>query len=174
MQADLCVIGAGFTGLSAALHAAEAGLKVVLLEAHRVGFGASGRNGGQVGTGQRLEQDELEEMVGKDRARQLWDLSLESVQLVRDLVAQHAPEADWQDGILHADHRARFVPHSHDYARKLQQEYGYDLIRAVDRDEIRSLCGSPAYHGGTLDMGGRPYPPATLRLRTGAPARRPG
>jgi gamma-glutamylputrescine oxidase len=154
MQADLCIIGAGFTGLSAALHAAQAGLKVVLLEAHRVGFGASGRNGGQVGTGQRLEQDELEEMVGRDRARQLWDLSLESVQLVRDLVALHAPEADWQDGILHADHRARFVPHSHDYAKKLQDDYGYDLIRAVDRDEIRTLCGSPAYHGGTLDMGG--------------------
>ena len=154
MQADLCIIGAGFTGLSAALHAAQSGLKVVLLEAHRVGFGASGRNGGQVGTGQRLEQDELEEMVGRDRARQLWDLSLESVQLVRDLVASHAPESDWQAGILHADHRERFVPHSHDYARKLQEEYGYDLIRAVDREEIRTLCGSPAYHGGTLDMGG--------------------
>ena len=154
MQADLCIIGAGFTGLSAALHAAQAGLSVVLLDAHRVGFGASGRNGGQVGTGQRLEQDELEEMVGRERARALWDLSLESVQLVRDLVAAHAPESDWRDGILHADHRARFVPHSHDYAKKLQDDYGYGLIRAVDRDECRHLCGSPAYHGGTLDMGG--------------------
>ncbi|WP_300512894.1 FAD-binding oxidoreductase [Aliiroseovarius sp.] len=154
MQADLCIIGAGFTGLSAALHAARAGLKVVLLEAHRVGFGASGRNGGQVGTGQRVEQDALEDMVGKDRARQLWDLSLESVKLVRDLVAECAPEADWRDGILHTDHRARFVPHSHDYARKLRDEYGYELIRPVGREECRHLCGSPAYHGGTLDMGG--------------------
>ncbi|MCI2399153.1 FAD-binding oxidoreductase [Aliiroseovarius subalbicans] len=154
MSCDVCIIGAGFTGLSAALHMAEKGLNVVLLEAHRVGFGASGRNGGQVGTGQRVEQDELEEMVGKDRARALWDLSLESVQLVRDLVAAHAPEAEFVDGILHADHRARFVPESHDYARKLQDEYGYDLIRPVDRDEMHHLCGSPAYHGGTLDMGG--------------------
>jgi len=154
LRCDVCIIGAGFAGLSAALHMARAGLDVVLLEAHRVGFGASGRNGGQVGTGQRLEQDDLEQMVGHDTARALWDLSLESVQLVRDLVAEHAPEADFVDGILHADHRERFVPHSHDYARKLRDEYGYDLIRPVDKDEFRHLCGSPAYHGGTLDMGG--------------------
>ncbi|MCK8463028.1 FAD-binding oxidoreductase [Aliiroseovarius sp. S1339] len=153
LSCDVCVIGGGFTGLSAALHLAERGYDVVLLEAHRVGFGASGRNGGQVGTGQRLEQDELEEMVGKDDARKLWDMALESVQLVRDLVAAHAPDANFVDGILHADHRARFVPHSHDYARKLNEDYGYDLIRPVDRDEMRHLCGSPAYHGGTLDMG---------------------
>ncbi|WP_289040648.1 FAD-binding oxidoreductase [uncultured Aliiroseovarius sp.] len=154
LDCDVCIIGGGFTGLSAALHLAERGFDVVLLEAQRVGFGASGRNGGQVGTGQRLEQDALEEMVGKGDARKLWDLSLESVQLVRDLVAAHAPDADFRDGILHADHRPRFVPDSHAYARKLNDEYGYDLIRPVDRDEMRHLCGSPAYHGGTLDMGG--------------------
>ena len=153
LACDVCVIGGGFTGLSAALHLAERGFDVLLLEAHRVGFGASGRNGGQVGTGQRLEQDELEEMVGKDDARKLWDLALESVQLVRDLIAAHAPDANYVDGILHADHRARFVPHNHAYARKLNEDYDYDLIRAVDREEMRHLCGSKAYHGGTLDMG---------------------
>ncbi|WP_371169196.1 NAD(P)/FAD-dependent oxidoreductase [Aliiroseovarius sp. 2305UL8-7] len=162
---DVCIVGGGFTGLSAALHLAERGYDVVLLEAQRVGFGASGRNGGQVGTGQRLDQDELEQMVGRDDARKLWDLALESVQLVRDMVAEHAPDAGFTDGILHAMHRARYVPEDHAYVRKLNEKYDYGLIRAVDRDEMRELCNSPAYHGGSLDLGaGHTHP---LRLAFG-------
>ena len=68
-RADVCVVGGGYTGLSAALHLAQRGFSVILLEAHRVGFGASGRNGGQVGSGQRLDQDDLEKMVGLPHAR---------------------------------------------------------------------------------------------------------
>ncbi len=154
ISCDLCIIGGGFTGLSAALHAAEAGLDVVLLEAQRVGFGASGRNGGQVHPGQRLGQDDLEAMVGRTRARLLWDLALESVDLTLDLARRHAPDAGYVPGIIEADHKARFVPHSHAYARKLNEEYGYDKIRPLTREELRELVGSPAYHGGTLDMGG--------------------
>ncbi|SMR81429.1 gamma-glutamylputrescine oxidase [Aliiroseovarius halocynthiae] len=165
LSCDVCIIGGGFTGLSAALHLAERGYDVVLLEAQRVGFGASGRNGGQVGMGQRLDQDELEKVVGKDDARKLWDMAAESVQLVRDVVAKHAPNAGFTDGIIHAMHRARYVPEDHDYVRKLNEEYGYDLIRAVDREEMRELCGSSAYHGGSLDMGaGHTHP---LRLAFG-------
>ncbi|TYB80445.1 NAD(P)/FAD-dependent oxidoreductase [Maritimibacter fusiformis] len=149
---DVCVIGGGFTGLSAALHMAEAGLDVVLLEAQRVGFGASGRNGGQVGTGQRLEQDALERMVGVERARALWGLAQEAVALTKDLAARHAPEAGFAPGVIHADHRARYVPETHDYVRKLREEYGFEAIRALDRDELRALVGSDAYHGGSLDM----------------------
>ena len=165
LTCDVCIVGGGYTGLSAALHLAERGYDVVLLEAQRVGFGASGRNGGQVGTGQRLDQDALEKMVGRDDARKLWDMALESVQLVRDIVAKHAPEAGFTDGILHAMHRPRYVPEDHAYVRKLNEDYGYDLIRTVDRDEMRSLCGSPAYHGGSLDMGGGHTHP--LRLAFG-------
>ena len=165
LTCDVCIVGGGYTGLSAALHLAERGYDVVLLEAQRVGFGASGRNGGQVGTGQRLDQDALEKMVGRDDARKLWDMALESVQLVRDIVAKHAQEAGFTDGILHAMHRPRYVPEDHAYVRKLNEDYGYDLIRTVDRDEMRSLCGSPAYHGGSLDMGGGHTHP--LRLAFG-------
>jgi gamma-glutamylputrescine oxidase len=154
LRCDVCVVGGGFTGLSAALHLAQRGFDVILLEAQRVGFGASGRNGGQVGTGQRQDQETLEPMVGKADARKLWDLSLDSVQLVRDLIAEHRMDCGFVDGILHTEHRARNVPHSHTYAAKLQNDYGYSLIRAIDKDEIRHLLGSPAYFGGTLDMGG--------------------
>ncbi len=154
LSCDVAIVGSGFTGLSAALHLARAGYDVILLDAHRVGFGASGRNGGQVGTGQRVEQDALEKIVGKDHAHALWDLALESVRLVRDLIDENAMDCHFANGIIHADHRKRFVPESHAYAEKLRDEYGYDKIRAIDQEEMRHLVGSTAYHGGTLDMGG--------------------
>ena len=154
LECDVCVIGGGFTGLSAALHLAERGYDVILLEAQRLGFGASGRNGGQVGTGQRLDQDALEGMVGKAAARALWDLSLESVALVRDLAARHAPDAGFAPGIIHAAHKPRYVREYRAYAEKLARDYGYDQIRPLNREELRAMVGSPAYHGGDIDMGG--------------------
>ena len=154
LTCDVCIVGAGFTGLSAALHLAQRGYDVILLDAHRVGWGASGRNGGQVGTGQRLDQEELEKMVGPDRARALWDLAQESVALTKSLAAEHAPDAAFAPGIIHACHRARYVPHARAYAEKMARDYGYDLIRPLDRDEMRQMVGSTAYHGGDIDMGG--------------------
>ncbi|MCB1345540.1 MAG: FAD-binding oxidoreductase [Rhodobacter sp.] len=154
LSCDVCVVGAGFTGLSAALHLAERGYDVIVLEAQRVGFGASGRNGGQVGTGQRLDQGALEGMVGRTVARALWDLSLDSVAVTRDLAARHAPEAGYAPGIIHAAHRARYVPEFHAYAEKLARDYDYHQIRPLDRAQMRALVGSPVYHGGDIDMGG--------------------
>lgn len=150
MRADVCVIGGGFTGLSAALHLAKSGFDVVLLEAQRVGFGASGRNGGQVGMGQRLEQDELEGMVGLPRARDLWDLACESVSLTRNLAETGG--VTFHEGIIHADHKPGFTPEHHEYVDKLRDEYGHDKIRSLNKDEMREMVGSPAYHGGSIDM----------------------
>lgn len=154
LTCDVCLVGGGYMGLSTALHLAERGYDVILLEAHRVGWGASGRNGGQVGTGQRLEVEDLEKMMGREATKDLWNLSLEAVDLVRDLVAKHAPDAGWRDGIIHAAHRARYVPDYHAHAEHLATHYGYEKIRPLDREEMRHLVGSPAYHGGEIDMGG--------------------
>jgi len=154
LDCDVCVVGGGFTGLSAALHLAQAGFDVVLLEAQRLGFGASGRNGGQVGTGQRQDQDWLEGQVGREMARLLWDLSQEAVRLTRHLAHEHAGGAEWGDGIIHAAHKPRYVPQYHAYAEKMARDYGYDLIRPLSVVEMREMVGSPAYHGGDIDMGG--------------------
>ncbi|PIV75633.1 MAG: FAD-dependent oxidoreductase [Rhodobacteraceae bacterium CG17_big_fil_post_rev_8_21_14_2_50_65_11] len=173
---DVAVVGGGFTGLSAAWHLARRGFDVVLLEAQRVGFGASGRNGGQVGQGQRLEQDDLEALVGHDQARALWRIANQSVDLVREVAAHDEVHATFHPGVIHAAHRARDVPDYAAYVEKLRDDYGYDQIRALDRDDLRALVASPAYHGGTLDMGAGHIDPLELalglaRLATGAGAR---
>jgi gamma-glutamylputrescine oxidase len=174
ISCDVCVVGGGFTGLSSALHLAQKGFDVVLLDAHRVGWGASGRNGGQVGTGQRLDQDELEKLVGRDHARELWELSLESVSIVGDLIRAYDIDCDYAAGIIRADHRQRFVAHSHRYARKLREDYGYKLIHELDQREICRHIGSKAYFGGALDMGSGHMHPLNFALGLAKAAQQAG
>ncbi|MCA0043802.1 NAD(P)/FAD-dependent oxidoreductase [Celeribacter litoreus] len=152
-RADVCVVGGGYAGLSSALHLARQGLDVVLLEASRIGSGASGRNGGQVSTGQRLEQAELELLVGKDKARLLWDMGCEAVDLVKALIAESGDPCDWTDGVIHADHRTRFSKHTQAHVEHMHIHYCYDKIRYLDRKEIREEVGSEDYVSGSLDMG---------------------
>lgn len=163
-RADVCVIGGGYTGLSAALHLAEAGRDVVLLDAHRVGFGASGRNGGQLGSGQRMEQDGLEKLVGRDDAAKLWELAEDAKDLVKSLVAKHKIDCHLKPGIAHACFSAREVAEEHEYAAHLQTRYGYDEIAPLDHDQLQAICPSPAYVGGTLDMGAGHLHPLSYAL----------
>lgn len=169
-QCDVCVIGAGYTGLSTALHLAGKGYSVILLDAHRIGWGASGRNGGQVGSGHNQEQDKLERLVGLEHAHQLWQLAEESKGLVKELIARHGIDCDLKQGVLHADHKKRYVRHSRAYAEKLQQEYGYSDIRFVDSEELRDMIGTRAYHGGTIDMGAAHLHPLNYALGLGKAA----
>lgn len=152
--ADVCVVGGGYTGLSAALHLAEAGFGVVLLEAQRVGWGASGRNGGQVGSGQRQDQAWLEARFGKGRARLLWDMAEEAKALVRALVDRHAIACDLRPGIIHAAHKPGYVADYHAEAEALARDYAYPLVEPLDRAALRALVASDDYHGGSLDRGG--------------------
>ncbi|QFR34591.1 FAD-binding oxidoreductase [Ancylobacter sp. TS-1] len=170
VRADVCVIGGGYTGLSAALHLAEAGLDVVLLEAGRVGSGASGRNGGQIHTGQRRDQDWLEAHVGLDDAKALWRLAEEAKALLHALIARHAIDCDVRPGLVVADHKPGYVAHSHAYARKLNEVYDYPLAAPLSREELREMVGSDAYHGGMIDHGGGHLHPLNLALGLAAAA----
>ena len=170
VRADVCVIGGGYTGLSAALHLAEAGLDVVLLEAGRVGSGASGRNGGQIHTGQRRDQDWLEAHVGLDDAKALWRLAEDAKALLHALIAHHAIDCDVRPGLVVADHKPGYVAHSHAYARKLNEVYDYPLAAPLSREELREMVGSDAYHGGMIDHGGGHLHPLNLALGLAAAA----
>jgi gamma-glutamylputrescine oxidase len=153
VRADVAVVGGGYMGLSAALHLAEKGLSVVVLEAHRVGFGASGRNGGQVGSGQRQDQVWLEKTVGRDHAHRLWDMAEDAKALVKDLIARHAMPVTFHPGVAHACYSDAETRETHAYAEKLARDYGYTQIEPLDRSGIRRLIGSTSFAGGEIDRG---------------------
>lgn len=163
-RADVCIVGAGYTGLSAALHLAEAGLSVVLLEAHRVGFGASGRNGGQLGSGQRLDQQGLEALMGDPEAAKLWQLGEEAKDLVKDLIKRHSIDCDLKPGVAWTGSSAGDVAHLHDYGRHLQDRYGYGELEILDQQACHQMCPSPAYRGGFLDNGAAHLHPLNYAL----------
>ncbi|MFY9466161.1 MAG: FAD-binding oxidoreductase [Lentibacter algarum] len=162
--ADICVVGGGFTGLSAALHLAERGYSVALIEAHRVGFGASGRNGGQLGSGQRVEQTDLEKMVGEAEALKLWELAENAKYLVKQLISKHNIDCDLKPGIAHATFSASETAHEHAYVEHLQSRYGYDQITALSEEALSAVCPSPRYKGGSLDMGAAHLHPLNYAL----------
>ena len=130
--------------------AAEKGLDVVVIDAHRVGFGASGRNGGQVGSAWNKDQRWLEKRVGRETARALWDLTVEAKALTRDLAA-HAPDARYTPGILHGIWGAAERRELHAHARWLHEQYGYET-ECLGPEETRAIVRSPLYRGGVLDL----------------------
>lgn len=159
---DVCVLGAGYTGLSAALHLAKLGYSVSVLEAQRIGFGASGRNGGQLGSGQRVEQDELISRLGEGHAKQLWDLAEHSKALVHSLIEAHQIDCHVKPGIAEFALRAKEMDELHRYADLLHDHYGYEHIETLNVAQGRDLCASPRYHGGYIDWGAAHLHPLKL------------
>ena len=173
-RADVCVVGGGYTGLSAALHLAEKGYDVVLLEAHKLGFGASGRNGGQVGSGQRQDQVWIEKTVGREAAQQLWNLAEESKALVKNLILSHNMPVTFYPGIAHACWTDAQVRDTHRYAEKLQRDYGYTHLEPLDRADIQRLIGSKVYKGGEIDRDAGHLHPLNYALGLAAAAAKAG
>ncbi len=150
-ETDVCVIGAGYTGLSCALHLAKAGMKVVVLEAETAGFGASGRNGGQVITGQRVDQDELERRYGEAHARSLWNLAIEARSLVRALIASNAIDCDERPGHFTAAVRERHARDLESYVDFLSRRYNYSTARYVPAAQVLEIVACHNYKGGMFD-----------------------
>ena len=152
VQADVCIVGGGYTGLSAALHLAQKGYSVVLLEAHRTGFGASGRNGGQLGSGQRQDQQWLEAEVGRIAAHRLWSLAQEAKALVKSLIRDHAMPVTFRPGVATACWHESELRDTLYAADRLERGYGYAHLKRLDRKAMGQLIGSRAFKGGVLDM----------------------
>ncbi|HSZ11834.1 MAG TPA: FAD-binding oxidoreductase [Rhizomicrobium sp.] len=153
VRVDICVIGGGYTGLSAALHLARRGAHVVLLEAGEIGAGASGRNGGQIHTGLRKDQAELERWLGKEHARDLWRLTEDSKALLRELIATHGIECALKDGLVIAAHNEAAARALTADTRHLWS-YGYTKARMMDARETGEMLGTPIYPAARFDAGG--------------------
>lgn len=152
MRADVAIVGGGVSGLSAALHLAERGYDVALLEANRVGWGASGRNGGQVGIGMRLDQDQLEAQLGLEAARGLWSLGLEAAALTRALAERLGVDAHYAPGVLYTLHRAAELDATRAYVERLARDYDHHTARCLDAEATRAAVATQAYHGAMLEL----------------------
>ncbi len=173
-RADVCVIGAGFTGLSAALNLAERGMSVVVLEAERVGFGASGRNGGMIGSGQRKDVLELEAMFGLERSQQLWQLAELGKLEIRARVAQHGIPCDLQKGQLVGVHSKRYLGWANKLADALAERYNYPECHALDAEATRGMVATEDFVEGFYDAGAMTLHPLNYTLGLAAAARDAG
>lgn len=150
-RADVCVVGGGYAGLSAALHLAQRGYDVVLVEANRIGWGASGRNGGQLGLGPRAPMRDYVRLVGRDDARKVWDLALAANGLVKRLIAEHAIACDLTPGHIEAAWRASDAKELADWPEQAARDWGHAGAVALSRDEIAERLGTARYHGGCFE-----------------------
>jgi gamma-glutamylputrescine oxidase len=173
VDCDVCVAGAGIAGCSAALHLAERGYKVVLLEEHHVGWGASGRSGGQALPGVAAGGDKLRRRIGIAAERAVWHASVEGLRLMRELIAKHHIECDWVDGHLLTALKPRHERELRAEIDELEQ-YGYTSVRYVPRDELRSLIASPRYTGAMYDSNAGHLHPLNYTLGLAAAAERAG
>jgi gamma-glutamylputrescine oxidase len=164
VRVDVAVVGCGYTGLSAALHLAESGRRVVALDAERVGYAASGRNGGQVHSGFNVEQEKLESSFGHDRAMRLWSLAERAKALVRERVQRHEIACAFRDGIFLAAHDGQAALELEKRVQHLETRYGYGDARCLSREETNSRLGTSIYYGGLYDRGGGRLNPLALAL----------
>ncbi|MEL6436596.1 MAG: FAD-binding oxidoreductase [Pseudomonadota bacterium] len=150
-RADVCIIGGGFTGLSAAAEAAKLGASIVLLEGARLGDGASGRNGGQLNTGQRSEAPEHAEALGFERAKALFDIAEEAKAHLLGFADDNDIDIEYGAGHYSVAHKQSYVSDYEHYAETMAADFGYPHLTFLNKDALASRIGSQRYFGGTFD-----------------------
>ena len=150
VDCDVAVVGAGLAGLSAALELASRGQSVTVLEAQQVGFGASGRNGGQAIHGLACDMSVIEAQLGHDEARRVFEMSIDALDLIRQRIARHGIACDWQDGFLSVATSPRKAQALCAWARHMADVYGYPMDVAPP-GRTREWIDSPRYHGAVHD-----------------------
>ncbi|KGW45813.1 NAD(P)/FAD-dependent oxidoreductase [Burkholderia pseudomallei] len=151
IDADVCVIGAGLTGISAALNLAERGHSVAVLEASKVGWAASGRNGGQLIGGFACGIDAFEPYLNADEIRLVWDMGLETLAIAKERIAKHAIDCAFVPGYLSAANKPRDVDALRRSRDEAARRFGYTRLRYVERDALAQYVQSSRYLGGLFD-----------------------
>ncbi|KOQ92417.1 NAD(P)/FAD-dependent oxidoreductase [Pluralibacter gergoviae] len=163
LTCDVCIVGGGYTGLSSALHLAEQGYDVVVLEAARIGFGASGRNGGQLVNSYSRDIDVIERTYGADAAKMLGSMMFEGAEIIRERIRRYQIACDYRPGGL-------FVAMNHRQLETLEEQkanwerYGNTQLALLDANELRREVNSDRYVGGLLDRSGGHIHPLNLAL----------
>jgi gamma-glutamylputrescine oxidase len=150
-ECDVCVVGGGIAGCSAALHLAERGYRVVLLEDQRIGWGASGRSGAQAIYGLAAPQSKIEKLVGLADAHAIWDVTVEALDLIRELVARHRIDCDWARGHMLTAIKPRHDAQLHAELEELLGRYNYQSVRYMSRDQVGSVLATDRYLGALYD-----------------------
>ncbi|MHA6299747.1 NAD(P)/FAD-dependent oxidoreductase [Devosia sp. CAU 1758] len=163
VEADICVVGAGYSGLSAAISLAEHGFKVMMVEAAEVGWGASGRNGGQVVNGLNASLGTIQRRYGQDTANFVGGLLQEGAGIIYDRIARYGIDCDLKRGNIYA----AYTPKHMDELKAKQalwRQHGMDEHELLDRQQIRQHIGSEVYEGGMIDHSGGHMHPLNLAL----------
>ncbi len=174
VECDVCVVGGGIAGCSTALHLAERGYRVVLLEENRIGWGASGRSGAQAIYGLAAPQGKIKSLVGADAARTIWDVTVEALDLIRELIAKHRIDCDWTQGHLLTAIKPRHDADIHSELEELTCHYQYRSVRYMPRDEVRSVLATDRYIGALYDSQSGHLHPLNYTLGLAAAAQRAG
>lgn len=173
-RVDVAIVGGGVTGCSAALHLAERGYQVALLEANRIGWGASGRSGGQILTGFGTEMSVIAKSLGQDAAREAWQMSREAVRLTADLIARHAIPCELKWGAVCAALKPRHILEFRAAQEEMHEVYGYDGFELLDRAALQQHVRSPAYIGGLYEAESGHLHPLNYTLGLAAAAQKAG
>jgi gamma-glutamylputrescine oxidase len=171
VDADVCVVGGGIAGCSTALHLAERGMRVVLLEEHQIGWGASGRSGAQAIQGIACGQAKLDRLIGPAASRQVWEVSVEGLGLMRSLIRRFSIDCDWADGHLSAAVKPRHERDLLAELAELREAYGYQSVRYMPRDELRQVLATDRYLGALYDSNSGHLHPLNYTLGLAAAAR---
>lgn len=163
IETDVCIVGAGYTGLSTAIALLENGLKVSIVEAAKVGFGASGRNGGQIVNSYSRDIDVIERSVAPKQAQLLGDMAFEGGRIIRERIAKYNIQCDLKDGGVFAANTPKHMKHL-ESQKKLWERYGHTQLELMDAKRIREVVGTDIYAGGMLDMSGGHIHPLNLAL----------
>ncbi|SIQ87272.1 FAD-binding oxidoreductase [Aquipseudomonas alcaligenes] len=162
-ETDVCIIGAGYTGLSTALFLLENGFKVSILEAAKVGFGASGRNGGQIVNSYSRDIDVIERTVGPKQAQLMGQMAFEGGRIIRERIAKYDIKCDLKDGGVFAAFTPKQMNHL-EAQKKLWERFGHTQLEIMDAQRIREVVKTENYIGGMLDMSGGHIHPLNLAL----------
>lgn len=162
-ETDVCIIGAGYTGLSTALFLLENGFKVTIVEAAKVGFGASGRNGGQIVNSYSRDIDAIERTANPKNARLMADMAFEGGRIIRDRIKKYNIQCDLKDGGVFAAFTKKQMGHL-EAQKKLWERFGHNQLELLDAKRIREVVATDNYIGGMLDMSGGHIHPLNLAL----------